>query len=154
MVHHTDAECEYTYDRQSSIGRLDKAPDAAALDRWTMVDMKGDWKIVVPAGRYVGSKYNCRLDRAVAGPLATRDQCDQMLKGIAKEVHIERISRTMLASIRRRCVSCNVVLSLCMLARNSRRRYSQPMCRPLRRPSSRHHPHGTSASCPMAGSSR
>ena len=72
MVHHTDAECEYAYDRQSSIGRLDKAPDAAALDRWTMVDMKGDWKIVVPAGRFVGSKYNRRLDRTVAGPLATR----------------------------------------------------------------------------------
>ena len=29
---------------------------------------------------------------------------------------MRRIGRTMLASIRRRCVSCNVVLSLCMLA--------------------------------------
>ena len=40
IVHHTDAEREYAYDRQSSFGRLDKALDAAALNSWTVVDMK------------------------------------------------------------------------------------------------------------------
>ena len=46
IVHHTDAEREYAYDRQSHFGKLDKALDAAALNRWTLVDMKKDWKRV------------------------------------------------------------------------------------------------------------
>ena len=44
LVHHTDAAREWAYDRQSSVGRLDKALDAAALNRWVVVDMKKDWK--------------------------------------------------------------------------------------------------------------
>jgi hypothetical protein len=44
IVHHTDAEREYAYDRNTPIGRLDKALDAAALNNWTVVDMKKDWK--------------------------------------------------------------------------------------------------------------
>jgi phosphoserine phosphatase len=47
LVHHTDAEREFAYDRQSRVGRLDKALEAA-LDRWTIVDMKRDWNIVFP----------------------------------------------------------------------------------------------------------
>jgi hypothetical protein len=43
LVHHTDAEREYAYDRQSKIGKLDKALDAAASGGWTVVDMKNDW---------------------------------------------------------------------------------------------------------------
>jgi phosphoserine phosphatase len=46
IVHHTDAEREYAYDRQSHFGKLDRALDAAALNRWTVVDMKNDWKRV------------------------------------------------------------------------------------------------------------
>src|SRR4051794_15678693 len=48
IVHHTDAEREYAYDRQSKIGKLDKALDAAAAGGWTVVDMKTDWKEVFP----------------------------------------------------------------------------------------------------------
>jgi hypothetical protein len=44
IVHHTDAEREYAYDRNTSFGRLDAALDAASLNRWTVVDMKNDWK--------------------------------------------------------------------------------------------------------------
>lgn len=44
IVHHTDAVREYAYDRDTSFGRLDKALDAAALNQWTIVDMKKDWK--------------------------------------------------------------------------------------------------------------
>src|SRR5215211_1862723 len=44
LVHHTDAEREYAYDRQSHIGKLDKALDEANAKGWTVVDMKGDWK--------------------------------------------------------------------------------------------------------------
>jgi phosphoglycolate phosphatase-like HAD superfamily hydrolase len=48
-VHHTDATREWAYDRTSSIGRLDKGLDAAAVDGWTIVDMAKDWKTVFPA---------------------------------------------------------------------------------------------------------
>ena len=44
IVHHTDAEREYAYDRDTHFGRLDKALDAAASNKWTVVDMKKDWK--------------------------------------------------------------------------------------------------------------
>ncbi|WP_087000602.1 HAD family hydrolase [Rhizobium sullae] len=44
LVHHTDAEREYAYDRDTAFGRLDKALDAAAIIGWTVVDMKADWK--------------------------------------------------------------------------------------------------------------
>ncbi len=48
IVHHTDAEREYAYDRQSHFGKLDVALDAAAANRWTVVDMKKDWKRIFP----------------------------------------------------------------------------------------------------------
>ncbi|WP_368911842.1 HAD family hydrolase [Taklimakanibacter deserti] len=43
LVHHTDAEREWAYDRQSHIGKLDKALDEAQSKGWTVVDMKRDW---------------------------------------------------------------------------------------------------------------
>ena len=48
LVHHTDAEREYAYDRQSPVGRLDKAWDEAVRRNWTVVDMKRDWKVIYP----------------------------------------------------------------------------------------------------------
>jgi len=48
LVHHTDVEREWAYDRASSIGRLDKALDEAQAKGWTVVDMKNDWKIIFP----------------------------------------------------------------------------------------------------------
>jgi hypothetical protein len=46
IVHHTDAGREWAYDRKSSVGKLDKALDAAEAEGWTVVDMKNDWKRV------------------------------------------------------------------------------------------------------------
>jgi haloacid dehalogenase-like hydrolase len=46
IVHHTDAEREFAYDRQSHIGKLDKALDEAAAKGWTVVDMRKDWNAV------------------------------------------------------------------------------------------------------------
>ena len=43
IVHHTDAEREWAYDRQSPIGRLDRALDEARTRGWLVVDMKQDW---------------------------------------------------------------------------------------------------------------
>jgi hypothetical protein len=48
IVHHTDAEREYAYDRKTEFGHLDKALDAAAINNWTVVDMKNDWKTIFP----------------------------------------------------------------------------------------------------------
>ena len=48
LVHHTDAEREYAYDRKSAVGKLDKALDEATAKGWTVVDMKRDWKAVFP----------------------------------------------------------------------------------------------------------
>jgi haloacid dehalogenase-like hydrolase len=48
IVHHTDAEREYAYDRHSQFGRLDAALDAAAVNGWTVVDMKQDWNRIFP----------------------------------------------------------------------------------------------------------
>jgi phosphoserine phosphatase len=48
IVHHTDAEREWAYDRKSSVGKLDKALDEATAKGWTLVDMKTDWKKVFP----------------------------------------------------------------------------------------------------------
>jgi len=44
IVHHTDGDREYAYDRESHFGHLDKALDAAALNDWMVVSMKDDWK--------------------------------------------------------------------------------------------------------------
>ena len=43
-VHHDDSEREWAYDRQSSVGRLDKGLDEASVRGWTVVSMKRDWK--------------------------------------------------------------------------------------------------------------
>jgi phosphoglycolate phosphatase-like HAD superfamily hydrolase len=48
LVHHTDAVREYAYDRQSPIGRLDKAWDEAMRRKWIVVDMKADWNVIYP----------------------------------------------------------------------------------------------------------
>lgn len=49
LVHHTDAAREWAYDRESPVGRLDKALEEAQTSKWTIVDMKKDWKTVYPS---------------------------------------------------------------------------------------------------------
>jgi len=48
LVHHTDAEREWAYDRDSHVGRLDKAMTEAGKNGWTVVDMKSDWDVIYP----------------------------------------------------------------------------------------------------------
>jgi hypothetical protein len=50
IVHHTDAEREWAYDRVSAVGKLDKALDVAQAEGWTVVEMKTDWKTIFPFG--------------------------------------------------------------------------------------------------------
>ena len=49
IVHHTDGEREVAYDRDSKIGKLDRALDLAPQLGWTVVDMKNDWETVFPS---------------------------------------------------------------------------------------------------------
>ena len=51
LLHHTDAEREWAYDRHLKVGRLDKALDLAREKDWTIVDMAADWNIVFPFQR-------------------------------------------------------------------------------------------------------
>jgi hypothetical protein len=48
LVRHDDADREFAYDRQSHIGRLDKALDQAKANNWIVVSMKSDWKRIFP----------------------------------------------------------------------------------------------------------
>jgi hypothetical protein len=49
LIHHTDANREFAYDRDSSIGKLDKALDEAQRQHWLVVDMKRDWQRIFAA---------------------------------------------------------------------------------------------------------
>ena len=51
IVHHTDAVREYAYDRDSSVGKLDKALDEGVAKGWTIADMKNDWKTIFPPAK-------------------------------------------------------------------------------------------------------
>jgi hypothetical protein len=64
LVHHTDAEREWAYDRKSHGGRLDKALDEANARGWTVVDMKHDWKVIYPFQRSRGAD-GVRRDAAI-----------------------------------------------------------------------------------------
>lgn len=46
IVHHTDSEREYAYDRESHVGKLDQALHEAKSRGWTVVDMKQDWRVI------------------------------------------------------------------------------------------------------------
>jgi phosphoserine phosphatase len=61
-VHHTDAEREWAYDRQSSIGRLNRGLDEAAARGWTVVDMKTDWSSIYPNPKGRNSKTTNLID--------------------------------------------------------------------------------------------
>ncbi|MEO0991137.1 MAG: haloacid dehalogenase-like hydrolase, partial [Pseudomonadota bacterium] len=48
IVHHTDAEREYAYDRDSHIGKLVRGLDEGPDRGWLIVDMAEDWRRVWP----------------------------------------------------------------------------------------------------------
>ena len=48
LVNHTDAKREWTYDRQSSEGRLGRGLDEAEKNGWVVVDMARDWRVINP----------------------------------------------------------------------------------------------------------
>jgi len=48
IVHHTDAEREWAYDREGPVGKLNEALDLAPESGWLLVDMAEDWATVYP----------------------------------------------------------------------------------------------------------
>lgn len=51
LVHHTDAQREWAYDRKSRVGHLNVALDFARKQGWPLVDMRRDWKRIFPFER-------------------------------------------------------------------------------------------------------
>lgn len=51
IVHHTDAEREWAYDRTSHIGQLARGLDEAPQRGWIVADMKRDWGAIYPFQR-------------------------------------------------------------------------------------------------------
>ena len=54
ILHHTDGEREYAYDRKSHFGKLDQALDLAPKNGWVLVSMKDAWSQVFPPSRKSG----------------------------------------------------------------------------------------------------
>lgn len=48
LIHHTDKKREWAYDQQSEIGKLDKGLNKAVENKWGVVDMRKDWKVIYP----------------------------------------------------------------------------------------------------------
>lgn len=46
LIHHTDAEREFAYDRESHVGKLARGLDEAPQRGWSLIDMKSDWKTI------------------------------------------------------------------------------------------------------------
>jgi len=49
LLHHDDARREYAYDRNTHVGKLDRALDAARESGFRIVSMKDDWNAIFPA---------------------------------------------------------------------------------------------------------
>jgi phosphoserine phosphatase len=49
IIHHTDGEREWAYDRESHIGQLVRGLDEGPKRGWVIVDMKSDWKVIHPS---------------------------------------------------------------------------------------------------------
>jgi phosphoserine phosphatase len=48
IVHHTDEKREWSYDRESHVGKLVRGLDEGPERGWVIIDMKDDWKAVYP----------------------------------------------------------------------------------------------------------
>ncbi|MDF3129734.1 HAD family hydrolase [Kiritimatiellaeota bacterium B1221] len=46
ILHHTDADREWAYDRESHVGQLSRGLDEAAARGWIVIDMAKDWKTI------------------------------------------------------------------------------------------------------------
>jgi hypothetical protein len=49
LLHHDDAEREFSYDRDAGLARLVRGLDEAPRRGWTVARMKTDWELVFPS---------------------------------------------------------------------------------------------------------
>ena len=49
ILHHTDADREWAYDRDSHIGKLDRGLNESSGRNWNLIDMKKEWKNIYPS---------------------------------------------------------------------------------------------------------
>jgi len=49
LVHHTDADREWAYDRESHVGRLARGLDEGPRRGWIIMNMRDDWKVLFPS---------------------------------------------------------------------------------------------------------
>jgi len=73
IVHHTDAEREWAYDRTSHVGQLARALDEAPKRGWVLVDMRRDWKIIYPPSAAAPQEAGAFLVGRYAGMLPCAD---------------------------------------------------------------------------------
>ena len=86
IVHHTDAEREWAYDRESSIGRLVRGLDEAAARGWVVVDMKQEWARIFRRVREMGSKRPRQKIRQSSGKGGHANRTSRMLVPLAVAV--------------------------------------------------------------------
>ncbi len=101
IIHHTDAEREYAYDRQSPIGKLDQAWDEGVKRGWLIVDMRTDWKTVFPSQRLNAMASDA--PSPVAATTTARDAVLELqrrinLSIIGQEAVVERLIIALLAN--------------------------------------------------------
>lgn len=76
-VHHTDADREWAYDRESSVGRLDRGLDEGPELGWTIVDMKQDWNQIYPAIEANASTSNVLFGKWLAEDIGNHGVLDR-----------------------------------------------------------------------------
>ncbi|MCI0675600.1 MAG: haloacid dehalogenase-like hydrolase, partial [Phycisphaerales bacterium] len=89
IVHHTDAEREFAYDRQSHIGKLDKALDEAAAKGWTVVDMKNDWRTIFPAPSISAASVERAQGAASGSVRSTSEAVESLVNNAALDLSLE-----------------------------------------------------------------
>ena len=94
IVHHTDAEREWAYDRASHIGKLEKAWDEALAKGWTVVDMKKGLEGDLPAGevspppiRLGAPRIQLGAQQPAAHPRVSSDPDERGLGGLRRGRH-------------------------------------------------------------------
>jgi hypothetical protein len=76
LVHHTDGEWEYAYDRTAKSGKLDRGRDEAGVKGWLVVDMKDDWMAVFKPDSAMTKRQRLRLlDRLIKGCFCCGHRC-------------------------------------------------------------------------------
>jgi hypothetical protein len=78
------AEREYAYDRESRVGKLDKAWDEAKAKGWAAVDMKQDWRTVLPDKHEFAARDLATTKRRKRNAESRKDRSRAVLSRVAR----------------------------------------------------------------------